>query len=470
MLDRQLQTDKVYSGVVTTLGNDAQQAVGTLTFKGDQGLLLEVPYAFSTAHDREQFRAAADWFEHREMPEAVLFRGEDINVTLYGCRFASRSRVYGRGVAVGRMVADYAVLFNRSLSKPFEVRTVRSQMDGLRRWTDYSGALVEHELDDNNLVQSMSITVRGTTDLTWSHVGATMTLGTYWEGRDGDRGPGVQEWVTVSSTFEDGALPDRHIAAQEVLRDLLILSFGTPIRFRRHAASDPSMPSDVQRTRVTAPPFRDLIVRETEDEFFQPVVPTARQPILLARDISAESLEAWSLLRAEWSRAIDPLILLLNRDIFAVEDIILQSNISLEAAGHLLPPVEGEEATRRGNAPTTATRVLRALRELTVPWDLLRAPEIGVARLIANTYNSIKHFDRTTLTDRDHLRLVANVSQLLARLVVLAQLPESAGFIDRFCARDLARVMNQFQTSGVLIVEDGTLVPRPIVLRDGDRQ
>lgn len=47
-----------------------------------------------------------------------------------------------------------------------------------------------------------------------------MTLGTYWEGRGGDTGPGVEEWGTVSSTFENGALPDLHIAAQEVLRDL----------------------------------------------------------------------------------------------------------------------------------------------------------------------------------------------------------------------------------------------------------
>lgn len=69
------------------------------------------------------------------------------------------------------MVAEYAVLFNRSLSAPFVIQTVRSQMDGLRRWTDYSGALVEHEIDDNNLVQSMSITVRGTTDLTRNHRG-----------------------------------------------------------------------------------------------------------------------------------------------------------------------------------------------------------------------------------------------------------------------------------------------------------
>lgn len=467
MVDRQLQVDKVYTGIVTSLGDETPQAVGTLTFTQDQGLLLEVPYASSG--DRQQFRAAADWFEYRTMPEAVLFRGEDIDVTLYGCRFASRSRNYGRGVAVGRMVADYAVLFNRSLSKPFEVQTVRSQMDGLRRWTDYSGALVEHDLDDNNLVQSMSITMRGTTELTWKHRAATMTLGTYWEGRDRDNGPGVEEWVTVSSTFENGALPDQHIEAQDVLRDLLILSFGTPIRFRRHAASDPTMPSEIHRTQVTAPPFKDLIVRETEDEFFQPVSPPELRPMMSARDISEESLEAWSLIHDKWTRAINPLILLLNRDVFAVEDIILQSNISLEAAGHLLPPVEGEDATYRGK-PTTATRVLRALRELPVPWDLVRVPEIGLARLTADTYNSIKHFDREVLAERDHLRAIANVSQLIARLVVLAQLPESPRFIEEFCSGHLSRALNQFQTSGVLISENGTLVARPLIIRDGDRQ
>lgn len=39
-----------------------------------------MPYPFSG--DRRQFRAAADWFEHRAMPDAVLFRGEDIDMTL----------------------------------------------------------------------------------------------------------------------------------------------------------------------------------------------------------------------------------------------------------------------------------------------------------------------------------------------------------------------------------------------------
>lgn len=36
-LDRQLQADKVYNGIVTSLGDNAPQAVGTLTLTRDQG-------------------------------------------------------------------------------------------------------------------------------------------------------------------------------------------------------------------------------------------------------------------------------------------------------------------------------------------------------------------------------------------------------------------------------------------------
>lgn len=464
-LVRHFEADKAYAGLLIDGVAGTPYVVATLTLTAGNGLLVEVPYA--TVKNAAQFQTVDRWFESREIPEAFQFRGDEIEVTLYGCRMSGRTRHFGRQLAVGRFVAQHAVLGLREVSESFDVLTVRSRLDGLREWTGFTATNVDPDVDEHSVVHGVTITVQSTSELTWRQGDATMVIGTEWEGTDATTGAHIDEWVTLSSSFEKPQSPDAHIKAQKVVRDLLVLNFGTPLRFRRHALRDPSMP--IPRHDESDPvhlPHRDLLLRETTWDHFQPAVEEQllRRPIGWAGNYTEQALEAWANLHAEWARAVQPLESLLNREWFTTEDVVLGANISLEATGHLLNHVPGEEETYRNpakpNSATTATRVLRALHAVTADWSRFGVTDIGLARLIANTYNSIKHYDRPQAENEDHVRLVADISQIVARLAILAQLPGSQEIISGYCEDyEFGNVMGGFKHLRVTLTNDGDLVP-----------
>lgn len=297
-----------------------------------------------------------------------------------------------------------------------------------------------------------------------------MVIGTDWQGRQPTASVGVDEWVTLSSTFDPPQSPVVHLAAQKIVRDLLILNFGTSLSFRQHAVQDSSMPS--APVRDDAPihlPFRESVHRETTWDHFQPAVEESavRWPIAYAADYSVETFEAWPDLHYRWSRAVRPLVSLLNRSWVTAEDVLLASNISLEATGKLLQRVVGEEVTYRDSkkanpkTPTHATYVLRALRALTVDWSQFHLTEVGLARLVTKTYNSIKHYsEQPHVEDESHLRVVAGVSQIVARLAVLVQLPGTRDVIDAYCADyQFTNVLHGFKRVRVTVTDDGVVEP-----------
>lgn len=463
-LAKHIETGKAYAGLLIDGVKGTPYVVATLTLTPETGLLVEVPY--TTAKDADQFRSVEDWFESRNLPESFQFRGDELEVTLYGCRMSGRTRHYGRGLAVGRFIADSAVVGRREIARPFDIELVRSRLDGLREWTGFTATEVEHDVDEHAIVYGVTIRVRSTSELTWRHGDATMMLSTDWEGMEGETGAHIDEWVTLSSSFAPPRPPSAHVEVQKAVRDLLVLNFGTPLRFRRHALRDSSMPSP--RHEESEPvhlPYRELLIRETTWDHFRPDVErnALRRPIGWAGDYTVEALEAWPDLHLRWSRAVQPLVSLLNREWFTPEDVVLGANISLEATGHLLEAVPGEEATYRERVnprtPTTKTYVLRALRTVGGDWSRFGITELGLARLIANTYNATKHYNLPQAEDEDHVRLVADISQMIARLAVLAQLPGAREFVTAYCQdHEFSRVMSGFKHLGVTVTDDGDLV------------
>ena len=125
-LVRHFEADKAYAGLLIDGVAGTPYVVATLTLTAGNGLLVEVPYA--TVKNAAQFQTVDRWFESREIPEAFQFRGDEIEVTLYGCRMSGRTRHFGRQLAVGRFVAQHAVLGLREVSESFDVLTVRSRL------------------------------------------------------------------------------------------------------------------------------------------------------------------------------------------------------------------------------------------------------------------------------------------------------------------------------------------------------
>lgn len=209
-------------------------------------------------------------------------------------------------------------------------------------------------------------------------------------------------------------------------------------------------------------PFRDLVLRETTWDHFQPsrADDSRERPIAYVDSFSADALAKWAGMHEEWSRAIQPLVSLLNREWSTPADVIVGANISLEASGHLLSPVEGEEATYWRSKTTTATYVLRALSGLPTDLSRFRLSNGGLARLVADAYNSIKHYNRARSEDDSHIRLLADISQLVARLAILGQLPGVDDAVARYCADyPFEEVMNGFEQLRVRVSDEGKLVP-----------
>ncbi|RBO70535.1 hypothetical protein [Microbacterium sp. H6] len=464
-LTKHIEADKAYAGLLIDGVDGTPYVVATLTLTPKNGLLVEVPYMMSGGG--EQFSSAKRWFESDALPDAFQFKGDDLEVTLYGCRVSGRTRHFGRDLAVGRFVAASVVLGMRTIDQPFAVDTIRSRVDGLREWTGFTATRIEHHTNDYAITKGLTIRVESTADVSWEQGAAAMSIGTDWEGREPGAGVGVDEWVTLSSTFDPPQPPAVHLATQRVVRDLLVLVFGTPLRFRHHQVQDSTMPSP--QYFENAPihlPFLDLVLRETTWDRFQPssTDDSRERPIASADSFTAHALAEWAGMQKEWSRAIQPLVSLLNREWFTAEDVIVGANISLEAIGHLLDPVEGEHVTYRNpdkpKTATTATYVLRALHA--VPTDLtrFRFSIPGLARLVADTYNSIKHYNRPQIADDSHIGLIADVSQLVARLAILTRLPGVDDAIAQYCADyQFENVMNGFERLRVEVSNDGELLP-----------
>jgi hypothetical protein len=464
-LAKHIEVEKAYAGLLIDGVEGTPYVVATLTLTPERGLLVEVPYMMSAGV--EQFASAKRWFESDSLPNAFQFKGDDLEVTLYGCRVSGRTRHFGRDLAVGRFVAESVVVGRRAIDQPFDVETIRSRIDGLREWTGFTATEIERHTNDYGVIRGLTIRVESTAEVSWAQGAASMSIGTDWEGREPSGGVGVDEWVTLSSTFDPPQPPAVHVATQRVVRDLLVLVFGTPLRFRHHEVQDSSMPSP--QYFEGAPihlPFLDLVVRETTWDHYQPSsTDNARErPVASADSFTADALAKWADMHEEWSRAIQPLVSLLNREWFTADDVIVGANISLEAIGHLLDPVEGEHVTyrdpKRPKSATTTTYVLRALHAVPADLTRFRFSIVGLARLVADTYNSIKHYNRPQVADDSHIGLIADISQLVARLAILARLPGVDDAVAAYCADyQFENVMNGFERLRVEVSDDGDLVP-----------
>lgn len=136
-------------------------------------------------------------------------------------------------------------------------------------------------------------------------------------------------------------------------------------------------------------------------------------------DIGVDGLNRWSGKERRWDRAINPLLGLLQRDRFVVEDIAIAAMISLEASGEILGKVEGEEVTYRRGKVITATRPFRCLSHLKLDWETMPFNQERLAKAMANNYNDIKHFDRGEFPEPEVTHALGNFALLVARLVVL---------------------------------------------------
>ena len=215
---------------------------------------------------------------------------------------------------------------------------------------------------------------------------------------------------------------------------LLTLMFGNPVHFRRHEIRDSRFNSNVLTGKIVDVPFFEMVMEETASDFSRPIPESRKlsQPLVSAPELKPESLEGWAEQYTKWSRVIQPTVGTLTRTVSYLEDHVVNSSMSLEAAGHLLGKVAGEKETysRRGKA-TTATYVYRSLAAIGLDWSQAAESVVGLAKAVANNYNDIKHFDRGEFPPTEHTYLVGRVAVLTVRLLAVGRLDPSLELVNR---------------------------------------
>ena len=97
-----------------------------------------------------------------------------------------------------------------------------------------------------------------------------------------------------------------------------------------------------------------------------------------------------------------------------MEDVILSTSMSMEAAGELIGERDGEGFLKgRGRNLPIALCVYRCLHVLDLELPSVFGGLAGMSKAIANTYNAIKHSSRGKFPDVREVRVVCDVNSWL---------------------------------------------------------
>ncbi|WP_137242532.1 hypothetical protein [Plantibacter flavus] len=426
MTIEQLATGSSLTGLIVDGVAGTPYAAGTLRIDETTGPLLEVPYI--RGDPTGQFDPVHEWFSTRTPPTNLILRTSEGDVSLFDVSWFGHSERSGRSVSLGKLRPSEIVLdtCKADLSAPLMIAEVRSQMDGLREWTEFSAIAEERTTDEHNYIRGFHIDVSSEASLEWLQGDARMTLQTDWRAATshvrGEPSVGVFEWVVLDSAFNSPVPFLTHLVEHQKIKHLLVLMFDGAIHFRQHRVKDESFAKRHGRMSELHLPFVELISRRTIHEYAasEPDARAARMPLVYLDQIGAEGLTKWSDRYEAWERFILPTVGVLGRQDVFVEDLVVSLSMSVEAAGHLIGVAEGEvETYGRNRKPSTATHIYRCLRAVDVAWGDHVESIVGLARASADVYNSIKHFDRGQLPDHEEMLLISLVLRHLIRLTAL---------------------------------------------------
>ncbi|MGN7187531.1 hypothetical protein [Microbacterium enclense] len=405
-----------HAGLLSDGVDGTPYAGATLRMDDRSGVEVEISYI---PHDRaEQFNHVHEWFTTRTPPLNMVFQTPNGPVTLFGNRWRGHTERSGLGISSGRIRPDETLLghLQQPLSAPLLVTRAWSVIDGLNQWTRGTSISSESRTNDEGLVQAVDITVETAVIAHWVQDDAMMRLRGDWgvshTRNAAFRSTQISDQVVVESEFKEPRPFFDHLQEHRKLANLLAFIYDHPTPFRAHKVAGNGIP----------PAGRLLISSRTIREYGRPV-PESNEfnfPLASFGEIGAQGLEGWATKYDAFARFILPTAAAFGRDGLFLEDIILSTSMGIEAAGGLLGYQQGEEATySRGGKPTTATYAYRCLSFLAIGWGARVYSVTGLARAMANNYNTVKHFDRGDFPDHAETLVISQVNRLVVRLLAL---------------------------------------------------
>lgn len=485
MAEEPLEVGFVGMGMIVDGIDDTAWVSGTVTYDEQRGVSLQVPFIGSRPGENSaaerQFGHVREWFHpsNPSPPHHLDVELEGRAIGMFDCRWTRTSGSVFGGLSFGTVAAENVVTALRTAPSgdfpaPLLVHQFRSRLDGLARLTRFSSIhrSTTHN-DDEPTVRAAHIDVESGESLGWQQGEASMTIGSTWTVGGPDNRILIEDDVVLVSEFSDARPIEDHLAEHRKVQRLLTVLVGLKMNFRSHELRDPTFAVSYGEGFEHST-YHYVVNRWTNREHRSPVPEDAQLarallPIVNANsplNVGAQGLERWSEKQGDWERVVLPLVNRLG-SAGAIEDQVTTAGMCLEAAGHVVGHVPGEEDTYWRGRPTTATYSFRVLADLGI---VLAGPAVSaraLARGIANNYNDLKHFDRGKLPDPVHTYLVSRIATLLVR-AYLAKLvlnrPEvdedAEPFATTFDANQrLDEVRRDFEAYGLRIGEKGKFEP-----------
>jgi hypothetical protein len=303
------------------------------------------------------------------------------------------------------------------------VTEFRSYIDGLKEWSRFVSVGHSSETNEESLIKKVTFSVESRDEVVWAQGDAEMKLTSDWN-TEREKSPDspwkISEWTVLESKFDEPRPIEDHIAEHRKVADLLTISSGLRMRFRKHKVRDETFAQ--KYNQGVHYPFVEMISRRTVRDYSEPH-PTKdelRDWLFYLPQVGAAGLAQWSASYKQWERVILPTTgALARRNLFA-EDTILSTTMSLEAAGYIIGPREGEsEATGHADKgrPSTTLCVYRILDLLDLGWGSRIDSIAGLAHAIGSTYNDIKHY-REDLPDQPRLFIISEITEHVVRLLL----------------------------------------------------
>lgn len=477
------------SGLLFAGDADAPLVAATIRLNPDLGIEVEVPFL----SNRPEFDGLREWFRGapNSLPRNMTFLSGLGQLSLFDNRWSYYSPA---PIDIGRFVARDVVFKEREagLDGPLRVTELMSEIDGLASWTNYRATEWDTELNDEQRIRAISARVESKDEFSWSVEGVTFTIRVNWRGDDQGR-PGlhVDEWVAVTTKFDEPQPVRKHLDAQERLVALLTLTFGAPVYFRQH-----SIRSEDFIDKVMGRPKPGEPDRESLGSSFYPLVSsrtvhevTKAKPkdidlrtegLVFLPQLTPDGLSKWFGSYDAWSRMIDPTVGLLFRDTVSPFDVVVSANLSLESAGHLLPSRQPETNESKDAAvatgtckkprnPTTSSLVERCLDELNFDWSPVAETTHGLAQAIADNYNTIKHFNRGVLPPLSETRMLGGISVLVVRLLGVNLVDPSGERVSEFGSGwTFSGYLQNFVDVGLYVNASGKFVEQPIQISSAE--
>lgn len=419
------------TGLLVDYENDTPYVGATLRLTQEEGVVVEVPYVLDDR--RGQFSHVRRWFQSQKLPASLVLLTSDGSIGLIENRWRSYSENYGQNIAsVGKFRPEYTVLgfMPENQSDDLKVNEVNSWIDGLNYWSPVSALREKPIIDERGLAQSLEIKTESASIMCWRGENAMMELRTTWEGKSRHDGYShrlsVDGNVSLVSKTHSGLVEiHEHVAEHRKFKHFMIFNFGCQLSFRRHRFRDDRFAMhSLDGSRVAHSSLVEFLSSETIRERRTDIPATRKliHPIAELEEIGAEGLEAWSLNYDEWERFILPSVNVLGRKNGLIEDSIISTCMSMEAAGVKIGSVEGEERLGVKNGRkniSIAACIYRCLKLIDVKWPEQICGYEGLAKAIADVYNSIKHADRGAFPDGLKVHVVWKVNEIIVRMLAV---------------------------------------------------